>query len=206
MSELSKAEPLRDQAVSYEISGREIVGKGRFLTLVNETVEFNGVELQREFVEHPGAVGVIALDEDDRVLTIRQYRHPIRARGWEAPAGLIDLEDETQLAAAKRELAEEVDLVASGWSVLLDLTTSPGMSNERVRVFLARGLSAAPATFAREDEEADLELRWVPLDELVRASLDGTIHNAILISGVLAAASARGRGWSGLRTADSATR
>ena len=200
------SELLQDEPVSYEIRGREIVGKGRFLTLVSETVEFNGVEIQREFVEHPGAVGVIVLDEDDRVLTIHQYRHPIRTRAWEAPAGLIDVEDETLLAAAQRELAEEVDLVASNWSVLLDLTTSPGMSNEGVRVFLARGLSAAPATFAREDEEADLELRWVPLDELVRAALDGTIRNVILISGVLAAASARDRGWRDLRTADSAAR
>ena len=202
MSELPKAESLRDQPVSFEIRGREVVGKGRFLTLVNETVEFNGVELQREFVEHPGAVGVIALDEDDRVLTIRQYRHPVRARLWEVPAGLLDVADEPLLVAAQRELAEEVDLVASDWAVLLDLVSSPGMSNERVRVFLARGLSAAPSAFAREAEEAEIELRWAPLDEVVGAALDGGIHNAILVAGVLAAARARDRGWANLRPLD----
>ena len=205
MSEPSNA-PFEDEAVSYEIRSREVLGQGAFLTLVNEAVDFNGADLQREFVEHPGAVGVIALDEDDRVLAIRQYRHPIRTRAWEAPAGLLDVAGESLLVAAKRELAEEVDLVASTWSILVDLTTSGGMSNERVRVFLARGLSAAPTVFAREEEEADLELRWVPLDELVQAALDGAIRNSILISGVLAAAAAKDRGWGGLRTADSTTR
>lgn len=200
------SEPLTDEPVSLAIRGREILGQGRFLTLVSEAVDFAGAELHREFVEHPGAVGVIALDEDDRVLAIRQYRHPIRTRVWEVPAGLLDVADEPLLAAAQRELAEEVDLVASNWSVLLDLVTSPGMSTERVCVFLARGISAAPTVFAREEEEADIEKRWVPLDELVSAALEGTITNAILISGVLAAASARDRGWTGLRAADSATR
>lgn len=200
------SDELRDQPVTFPVRSRETLGQGRFLALVNEAVDFNGAELQREFVEHPGAVGVIALDEDDRVLTILQYRHPIRARVWEAPAGLLDVADEPLLTAAQRELAEEVDLVASNWSVLLDLTPSPGMSTERVRVFLARGLSAAPAVFAREEEEADIEQRWVALDELVDAALEGTVQNAVLISGVLATAAARDRGWTGLRAADSGTR
>jgi ADP-ribose pyrophosphatase len=195
-------EVFEDQPVSHEIVGREVVGRGNFLTLVKETVDYNGLDLHREFVEHPGAVGVIALDEDDRVLLIQQYRHPVRTRLWEVPAGLLDVADEPLLAAAQRELAEEVDLVASNWSVLLDLATSPGMSNERVRIFLARGLSATPTVFAREDEEAEIELRWVPLDEAVDAVLSGRVRNAILISGILAASTAHARGWSGLRPAD----
>lgn len=202
MSDPSGTELFADEAVAYEIADRQVVGQGRFLTLVDEVLDFNGVELHREFVEHPGAVGVIALDDEDRVLTIRQYRHPIRTRAWEAPAGLLDVAEEPLLAAAQRELAEEADLVASEWSVLLDLTTSPGMSNERVRVFLARGLSATPSAFAREDEEAEIELRWVPLDGVVRAALDGRIGNAILASGAMAAAILRDHGWSGMRPSD----
>lgn len=193
------SEDLRDELVSLDITDRQVVGRGRFLSLVNETLDFNGVELQREFVEHPGAVGVIALDEDDRVLTIQQYRHPVRSRLWEVPAGLLDVADEPLLVAAQRELAEEVDLVASHWMILLDLVSSPGMSNERIRVFLARGLSAADSAFEREAEEADMELRWVPLDDIVRAALDGRVRNAILVAGVLAAANARDHGWAGLR-------
>lgn len=197
------SEPFQDERVSYEVRGREVLGQGRFLTLLNETVDFNGVELQREFVEHPGAVGVIALDDADRVLTIRQYRHPVRSRLWEVPAGLLDVVGEPLLVAAQRELAEEADLVASNWAVLLDLVSSPGMSNERVRVFLARGLGAAESVFAREAEEADMELRWVPLDDVVDAALDGRLSNAILVAGVLATANARDRGWTGLRAPNS---
>jgi ADP-ribose pyrophosphatase len=196
-------EVFEDLPVSYDIGDRETLGRGKFLTLVDEAVQFNGTELHREFVEHPGAIGVIALDEDDRVLTIRQYRHPVRARLWEVPAGLLDVADEPLLAAAQRELAEEADLSASTWAVLLDLVSSPGMSNERVRVFLARGLSAAPSSFAREAEEADMELRWVALDDVVEAALQGRVRNAILIAGVFAAARARDRGWSNLRPPDS---
>jgi 8-oxo-dGTP pyrophosphatase MutT (NUDIX family) len=200
MSELAAS--FEDEVVSYEIRSRRVVGQGNFLTLVREEVDFNGEPLQREFVEHPGAVGVIALDENGRVLTLRQYRHPIRTRAWEAPAGLLDAPDEPLLGAAQRELAEEADLVASTWHVLLDVTTSPGMSNERVRIFLARGVSPAASTFVREAEEADIELRWVPLDEVVDAALSGRIGNAILASGALAAARSRDRSWDGLRPAE----
>jgi ADP-ribose pyrophosphatase len=194
--------PFEDEVVSYEIRRREVVGQGNFLSLIREEVDFNGEPLQRDFVEHPGAVGVIVLDDDDQVMTLRQYRHPIRTRAWEAPAGLLDAPDEPLLGAAQRELAEEADLVASTWHVLLDLTTSPGMSNERVRVFLARGVSPAASTFVREAEEADIELRWVPLDDVVDAALSGRIGNAILASGALAAAHARDRSWEGLRPAE----
>lgn len=196
-------ELFEDQPVAHEIRGREVLGRGTFLTLIDEVVEFNGAELHREFVEHPGAVGVIAVDEDDRVLTIRQYRHPVRRRLWEVPAGLLDVVDEPLLVAAQRELAEEADLAASNWAVLLDLVSSPGMSNESVRVFLARGLTAVTSTFTREAEEADMEVRWVPLDEVVQAAIDGRVQNAILIAGVLAAANARDRGWRDLRGPDS---
>ena len=107
-------------------------------------------------------------------------------RIWELPAGLLDVPDEEPLAAAKRELAEEVDLAAEEWTELIDFATSPGGSSEFITVFEARGLSAVPA-FLRTEEEAEIEVRWVELDELVEAALDGRLHNSILLIAVLAA-------------------
>ena len=190
-----------DEPAVFDITDREILHEGKLLTFVREAFDYNGATIVREFLEYPGAVGVIAIDAEDRVLTIKQYRHPIRTRAWEAPAGLLDVAGESLLLTAQRELAEEADLVASEWNVLLDFTPSSGMGNERIRVFLARGLSATGSAYLREDEEADIELRWVPLDEVVAAALDGRIHNIILIAGVLAAASARDRQWANLREA-----
>ena len=114
------------------------------------------------------------------MLLIKQYRHPVRTREWEIPAGLLDVDGEDPLAAAQRELAEEADLVAAEWAVLADFVTSPGGSDEAIRIYLARGLSATPEAFAREDEEADMELRWVPLDECVDAVLARRVQNPSL--------------------------
>jgi ADP-ribose pyrophosphatase len=139
-------------------------------------------------VDHTGAVAIVALDEDDRVLLIQQYRHPIRHRDWELPAGLLDIEGEEPLRAAQRELAEEADLVADGWEPLLSTFTTPGGSNEVVHFFLATGLSAAPDVHARTDEEADIRIEWVPLSEAVSAALTGRMRNALLVNGVLATA------------------
>ena len=188
MPEVLLPEALSDEPVELAITNRELLAKGRIIDFVRERFDYNGVETAREFVVHPGAVAVLALDEQGRVLLIKQYRHPIRARAWELPAGLLDVAGEPLLTAAQRELEEEADLVASEWSVLLDLTSSSGSSNEVVRIFLARGLSPSAGSFEREAEEADMELRWVPLAAAVEAVLAGTIRNSILIAGVLAIA------------------
>lgn len=195
-------EAFEDETVNLDIVRREVLHEGRIQSFVRETFEYNGVELAREFVVHPGAVAVVAVDDDDRVLTIKQYRHPIRSRDWEIPAGLLDVVGEPLLAAAQRELAEEADLTASDWAVLVDLATSPGGSNEFVRVFLARGLTATDSAFTREAEEADLEVRWEPITDVIDAISDGRVRNAILIAGALAAHAALARGWSELRIAD----
>lgn len=161
--------------------------------------EFGGAELERDYVDHPGAVAVLALDEHERVLLIRQYRHPIAQRDWEIPAGLMDVAGESGLAGAKRELAEEADLSAARWDLLVELFLSPGGSSEAVRVFLARDLSAFEHDFVREGEEAEIVPEWVPLDDAVAAVLDGRIANSITVSAVLAAAAARAAGWATLR-------
>ena len=156
----------------------------------------------REYVDHTGAVAVLAMDERDRVLLIKQYRHPVRVRDWELPAGLLDITGEDPLLAAQRELAEEADLVAEQWSLLCEFMTSPGGSNEVIRVYLARGTSAAPDVFTRTEEEAGIELRWVPLDEVVDAVLARDAQNSILAIAALSAQASRSRGWQTLADAN----
>lgn len=191
-----RREPLADERVEVPVVASERVFEGRVWDIRRDAFEFGGETIVREYMDHTGAVGVLALDDDDRVLLIKQYRHPVRMRDWEIPAGLLDVDGEPPLAAAKRELAEQADLEASDWAVLTDVATSPGGSDELIRVYLARGLSVTAEAFAREGEEADMETRWVPLDECVDAVLDRRIHNAPLAIAVLAAVAARAREWS----------
>jgi ADP-ribose pyrophosphatase len=157
----------------------------------------------RDVVQHPGAVGIIALDDADRVLLLRQYRHPVRQLLWEPPAGLLDEPGEDPLDAARRELFEEAHVHAERWNVLLDIFTSPGMSSEAVRLYLARDVTAADGPrHEGEHEEADMPVEWVPLDEASRLLAAGTLHNPLTAMGVLAAIAARDAGWSTLRPAD----
>lgn len=178
---------------------------GRIFDLVRDEVDL-GAEgvVTREYLDHPGAVAVVALDDDERVLLLRQYRHPMRSYLWEVPAGLLDVDGEPSLDAAVRELAEEADLVARQWDVLVDYATSPGGSNEAVRVYLARGLTMVPdhERHVRTAEEADMEPRWVPLDEAVGLVLGGQLHNPSTVVGILGAAAGRAQGWASLRPTD----
>jgi ADP-ribose pyrophosphatase len=160
---------------------------GRVWDVRRDVFEYNGHEITRDYVDHPGAVAVLVLDDDDRALLIQQYRHPIRSRDWEIPAGLLDVENEDPMVAAQRELAEEVDLVASEWSHLVSFNSSPGGSNELIRVYLARGVSATTSSYDRTEEEADIVVRWVPLAEVIDGVLSGNLKNSILAIAVLAA-------------------
>jgi 8-oxo-dGDP phosphatase len=143
---------------------------------------------KRVVVTHPGAVAILAMDEASRVLMIRQYRHPVGGLLWEIPAGLLDLDGEAPVEAARRELREETGYSADSWQPLVEYYSSPGFSTERIRVFLARGLSElADRGYVPHDEEATLEVRWVPLADAVRAVLAGGIHNGTTITALLAA-------------------
>ena len=188
-------EPLEDAPYVPHIVSSGLAYKGKVWDVRSETFEYNGEKITREFVAHTGAVAVFAMDENENVLLIRQYRHPIRSREWELPAGLLDIAGEDPLIGAKRELAEEADIVATDWAVLTDFQTSPGGSNEALRVYLARGVSAAPEAFARTDEEFDIEVRWASLDEIIEAVLARKIQNSILAISALAADALRRRGW-----------
>lgn len=144
-----------------------------------------GRDAKREIVEHFGAVAVVALDAEGRVAMVEQYRHSVRRRLLELPAGLLDFYQEPELETAKRELQEEAGLAASEWGVLVDLVTSPGFAEEAVRVFIARGLTQVERP-AAEDEEADMDLRWLPLAEAREAVMRGEIVNSIAVAGILA--------------------
>jgi len=159
-------------------------------------------QAERTVITHIGAVGILALDERDRVLMIRQYRHPVARQLWEIPAGLRDVTGEALADTARRELLEETGHVAREWHVLLDSYSSPGIITERMRIFLARGLEAADSGYQRQGEEKFLETAWVPLAEAVAAALAGKLHNGATIQGVLAGYIASAGGFSGLRSAD----
>lgn len=199
------AASLRDESHPVQVVSSERAFAGKVWDIRRETFRYGDGEVVREFVDHTGAVAVLALDADERVLLIQQYRHPIGERGWELPAGLLDIAGEDPAVAAGRELEEEADLVAGSLQLLTEFYTTPGGSNESIRIYLARDLTATAEAFARAEEEADILVEWVPLDDAVAAVLDGRLHNSILMLGVLTAAAARDRGWSTLRDSGDST-
>jgi 8-oxo-dGDP phosphatase len=170
------------------------VYSGRIIAVrVDDVAMPGGGQAKREVVEHHGAVAILALDDEDQVTLIHQYRHPLGRRIWELPAGLIDHLGEDPLASAKRELVEEVGLAAEHWSVLVDVAASPGFTDEVVRVYLATGLTVVDRELLG-DEEADLVARKVPLTEAVRMALAGEIVNGAAVGGILAAQAIRAAG------------
>lgn len=196
---------IHDQLNPQPVLDSRVLHEGRIFDLVSETVDLGeaGV-VTREYVDHPGAVSVIALDDQDRILLLRQYRQPVGAYLWEPPAGLLDVAGEPTQVGAARELYEEADLRAEHWHVLTDYFTTPGGNNEAIRVFLARGLSEVPHSerHDREDEELDMESRWVGIDEAVGLVLSGLIHNPNAVVGILATFAARASNWETLRDID----
>ncbi|MHA7142330.1 NUDIX domain-containing protein [Arthrobacter sp. CAL618] len=202
------AQPLGDQQSPRRLLDSTVVYEGRIWNVVSDTFSLtddgHGEPLVRDYIEHPGAVAVLALNDAGQVLLINQYRHPVRMTLWEIPAGLLDVPDEDFVAAAARELAEEADLTAERWNVLTDLFLSPGSSSEALRIYLARGVAEIhpDARHERTHEEAEIELAWVDLDEAVAAVLAGRIHSPSAIAAILAASVARNSGYEQLRPAD----
>jgi 8-oxo-dGDP phosphatase len=197
---------IRDKAGSWPVAESVVLSRGRIVTLRRDTVQMpDGAQADREVVQHPGAVAVVAIDDDSQVLLIRQYRHPAGALLWEIPAGLRDVAGEPLVETARRELLEEAGCRASDWRVLVDYLSSPGISTERLRVFLARDLTVVPEAergYVPEHEEAYLTVAWVPLEEAVRGALSGDLHNGVAILGILSAYAARGDGFATLRRAE----
>ncbi len=172
----------------FAVSESETLHVGRVLAVrLDQVVMPGGGVAQREIVEHPGAVAILPLHDDATVVMIDQYRHAVGRRLRELPAGLLDTAGEDPVNAARRELVEEVGCTAQDWSVLVDVVSSPGFSDEAVRVFLARGLTEIGRPVGGDDEEADLSVVRVPLADAVRQVLAGEIVNASTVAGLLAA-------------------
>jgi ADP-ribose pyrophosphatase len=180
--------PLRDEPESWPVSSSETVGEGGLVRLRVDRLDDDGTTFARDVVEHPGAVAIVALDDDEQVLVVRQYRHAAQQRLIEIPAGLLDVDGESPLDAAKRELREEGQVEAASWRQLLTVTPQPGISTERVRLFLAERIAAVPppGDFEALHEEATMTREWVPLGSLVEAVLAGRVTNALTIAGSLA--------------------
>lgn len=199
---------LSDRPEQWPVEQSEDLATGGITTYRRDRVQMpTGKAQNREYLVHSGSVAVLALDHEDNVLIITQYRHPVRMRLVELPAGLHDKRDEgeTPHEAAMRELWEETDLQATDWRVLADFYNTAGSSDEACRVYLARGISDADGQrHEREDEEADMEQHRVPFDDLLQAVLDGRVTASATVVGVLALAAARTRpgGLDALRPVD----
>lgn len=193
-----------DEAISWPIREHVVLGEGVIQTFVRDVVEApSGETMKRDYLRHTGAVGIIALDDDENIVAVRQYRHPVGHKLVEPPAGLLDVDGEDPLPAAQRELAEEAELAASEWHVLVDQFNSPGCCQENLRIYLARGLSRVgrPDGFEVEGEEAHMDVVLVPLDAAVDAVLGGRLQNPTMVVGTLATHAAL-RGGRELRPAD----
>ena len=194
---------IHDQHEPLPVTSSHKIASGAVWDVREDQFEYAGQTLTRQYLDHPGAVLVLALDDEDRALLIRQYRHPIATREWEIPGGLMDAPGESGVEGAKRELAEEANLAANDWYVLLDTATTPGGSSELIRIFVARSLYETTTDFVRDGEEADMEYRWVKLEDIRDAAFRGEVQNGTLLHAVFAALDARSRNWKDLRPANS---
>jgi 8-oxo-dGDP phosphatase len=210
MGEAAEDLDIRDAAEHWPVASSATLGEGSLVRLRRDMVRMPGGDVVgRDVLEHPGAVAVLALDPRERVLMIRQYRHPVGRLLWEIPAGLRDVAGEPLHMTAQRELLEEAGYRAERWQVLTDSFSSPGISTERIRIFLARDLAEVPVaerSYVPHDEEAHLVLAWVPLDQAVSRILAGDLHNGVTALGILSAYAARQDGFTTLRNADAPER
>lgn len=198
-----------DEPSQLPVGAREVLFRGKVWDVHRDTVELGAAgEVVRDYITHPGAVGIVALDDRERVLLVRQYRHPVGAFLFEPPAGLRDMDGETLLEVGRRELYEETGYEAADWRTLLDVRLSPGSSAERLRMFLARGIRPVDAGRPEDlhGEEVGMPIAWLPLADAVRKVMAGDLHSPTLASGVLAAWAARADGYASLRPADAPER
>ena len=174
-----------------ELIRREAVYEGKIFTVYRDTLRTgDGREVVRDVVMHPDSVAVVAVDENDQVVLVRQYRHPVGAELLELPAGLCDEPDESALQVAQRELAEETGLAADAWLVLVEEHPTPGMSNEQVCIYLAQGLHPATREHHRDADE-DLNIVRMPFDSALQEVREGRITNGLAVAGLLALADMR---------------
>lgn len=177
-----------DRKVSIPRIKRELLHKGMVWDLVSETFEFSGEQITREFIDHPGAVAVIAINEKGELLLLQQYRHPVGSLLMELPAGLLDVPGESRLDCAKRELAEEAGLEALSWEELITFYTTPGGNSESITIFVARELSESSIDYVPTAEEKDMPKNWLTLETAVNQVLASEIKSPSAVVGILALA------------------
>ncbi len=178
---------IQDTRVDLPIISRETVLPGRVVDVRRDVFDFNGTEVVREYVVHPGAVGIVAINENAELLLVEQYRHPVGSYMWEPPAGLLDAADEDPLDAAKRELLEETGYEAARWNVLFDIANSPGGSSEQLRCYLAQGLTEhQDGRPVGSEEELNMPIKFVPVDEVLASIVAGQVTNPLLVAGTFA--------------------
>lgn len=189
---------LRDEPLSWPVSGTVDVHRDDWVVAVRrDTISRPGHpedQFGRLVVEDPGAVVILAIDEDDQVVVVHQYRHPAQMRLVELPAGKLDQPGEDPLVAAQRELREETGLEAGRWTHLLTTWASPGITSETHAMFLATELREIPRDFDPHHEEADMTLERVPRAELLEAVLDGRVSDAPLVTALFALEVMRSQG------------
>ncbi|QIK76432.1 NUDIX domain-containing protein [Nocardioides piscis] len=183
--------PLADRPARWPVVRTRVLHRDDWVVVVREDVITRPGHPEHEFarisVDHPGAVIVLAVDADERVLCLRQYRHTSGHVFVELPAGLRDAGDEPAVETARRELQEEAELAAGSWRLLLSTYPSAGLTNEVHEIFLARELShASRGAFEMQHEEAEMETLWVPMADLLDAVLDGRVRQGPLAQAVLA--------------------
>jgi 8-oxo-dGDP phosphatase len=184
-------EEIADRPMVWPVLESREIHRDAWVVVVREDVvtrpDHPGERFARLSVQHPGAVIVMAVDDDERVLCLRQYRHTSGFEFVEIPAGLRDAGDEPPVETAKRELREEAELAAESWRQLLSTFPSAGITDEVHEIFLARGLSHAPrGDFELKHEEAEMQSLWVPFEELLEAVLAGRVRQGPIAQAVLA--------------------
>ncbi len=187
--QLADSAALADIPLSWPVGSTSRGFSNKYLTLdVDTIIDPDEGEHSRVVVQPHGAVGIMAVDDQDQILLVEQYRHPVRHRVLEIPAGILDVAGEDPLETAVRELAEEADLSADEWSRELQLFATPGYSSERWTVFQATGLHPVPHEdrIDRHAEEADMKQWWLPFEAAVDAVLDGRISDGMTVAAVLA--------------------
>src|SRR3972149_858261 len=167
----------------YEIVSSEVVFEGKVLSLSVDKVRFPTGEIhERETVRHKGAVGIVAVTNDYKVILVEQYRHPVEGALLEIPAGKLD-PGEDPLDCVSRELAEETGSTCEKIIKLAEFYTTPGYSDELFYLYLGLGLREGEREEGREEEQ-DLEVTKVPLDEALLMISSGEIRDGKTIAGL----------------------
>ena len=176
---------------SFELESTEPIFSGHVFSVERRHLSADGLRFDREIVTHPGAVAVLAIDDQDRLLLVRQFRAAVGERILEMPAGTLDIEGEQLEAAARRELAEEAGVSAGRLSVLGRFYNSPGYLTQLTTVFLGEDLidiDRAPVGI----EEHDIDVIRLPMADALRMIAAGEIPDAFTALAVLLAAQRRG--------------